>query len=492
MKKKIVISVLVLTLTVGAVTGGILGYRSYSDRKLTASVMSVADLNTGYWGDSMESYGMITNDDSQNIYLATTQSVQEVFVEEGQIVSVGDPLLQYDMTVVNIEIEMQKLQIQAIQNNIALANQELEKLKKTTPIPEQESGTAQKTALLLPERTWFAAAGVYGAANNLTAGSNAAEGGTQSQNAGDSEAENQTDTEPETETGTETGTEPETEAEPEQPADTEQLPEEQSENPQQSADENTDENPEGQPEGYTAEELKKAISDKEKELKGLDLDKRKAELTLKQLQSQSSDGMVRAAINGTVKTVGDLENLPNDGTPFLTVTGSEGLYVKGSVSELVLEQIHPGQIVSGYTWDSGISFEATITEIDDYPQENADAYGGNPCVSYYAYTAYIEDSQGLINGEYAQLNMEFEDMSSMDAIYLEKAYVRQKDGKSYVFRENEDGRLEKRYVQTGRTVYGYAVEIKSGITEDDYLAFPYGKTAKDGVRTSHDGFDDMY
>ena len=358
---------------------------------------------------------------------------------------------------------MQKLQIQAIQNNIALANQELEKLKKTTPIPEQESKAAESTALLSSEHRWFAAAGVFGGEGN-------------------------TEAETETETEIETEAEPETETEPEQPADTEQLPDEQPENPEQPAEENTDE----QPEGYTAQELKKAISDKEKELKGLDLDKRKAELTLKQLQSQSTHRMVRATINGMVKTVGDLENLPNDGTPFLTVTGSEGLYVKGSVSELVLEQIHPGQIVSGYTWDSGISFEATITEIDDYPQENADAYGGNPCVSYYAYTAYIEDSQGLINGEYAQLNMEFEDMNSMDAIYLEKAYVRQKDGKSYVFRENEDGRLEKRYVQTGRTVYGYAVEIKSGITEEDYLAFPYGKTAKDGVRTSHDEADEIY
>lgn len=34
---------------------------------------------------------------------------------------------------------------------------------------------------------------------------------------------------------------------------------------------------------------------------------------------------------------------------------------------------------------------------------------------------------------------------------------------------------------TGRTVYGSAVEIKSGLTEDDRIAFPYGKNAVEGA-----------
>ena len=64
--------------------------------------------------------------------------------------------------------------------------------------------------------------------------------------------------------------------------------------------------------------------------------------------------------------------------------------------------------------------------------------------------------------------------------------MRKEDGKSYVMKDDGTGHLVKQYVKTGKTIYGYAVEIKSGVTMDDYLAFPYGKTAKEGVKTNKD------
>ena len=56
-------------------------------------------------------------------------------------------------------------------------------------------------------------------------------------------------------------------------------------------------------------------------------------------------------------------------------------------------------------------------------------------------------------------------------------------GKSYVMMADENNQLKKQYVVTGKTVYGSAIEIKSGLTEDDKIAFPYGKDVKEGVRT---------
>ena len=229
-----------------------------------------------------------------------------------------------------------------------------------------------------------------------------------------------------------------------------------------------------------ADELAKEIADKEKELTKLDLDKRKAELALKQMESQSEDGMVYAEFNGTVKKAGDPDNLPNDGSAFLTLSGSDGLYVKGTLNELALEQVKVGQSVTATSWSTGMVFDATITEINDYPEDsNGYYYGnGNPNASYYGYTAYIEDSTGLSNGDNLSLSINLGgDEDSSDKIYLDKAYVRKEDG---------TGHLVKQYVKTGKTIYGYAVEIKSGVTMDDYLAFPYGKTAKEGVKTNKD------
>lgn len=468
MKKKIIAIILTVVLLTGAVTGGIFAYRSYSNSKLVADVSSVGMLNWGYYGDSMESYGSITNDESQEIYLSTSESVKEIYVEEGDTVSVGDPLLQYDMTVVELNIEMQKLQIQSIENKIAAANRELETLKKTKPIQKSTTEDAGNVTAALPGDTKIAAAGMFGTAEQP--------GHEESITDTETGAGEETDTEQSTEGGSTETPDGETGGEDVAPNGSGESENTQPQTPEEPQEE--------EPEGYTAEELAKAISDKEQELVNLDLEKRKAQLALKQLQEQSADGMVYAQVNGTVKKLGDLENPASDGSAFMVISGSDGLYVKGSISEMMLGQVQEGQMVSGYTWESGISFEATITEINDYPEENADAYGGNPNVSYYGYTAFIDNTDGLINGEYAELTIQTDGQDSMGGIYLEKAYVRQEDGKSYVYKEDENGRLTKQYVETGKTVYGSAIEIRSGITEEDYIAFPYGKTAKEGVRTN--------
>ncbi len=63
-----------------------------------------------------------------------------------------------------------------------------------------------------------------------------------------------------------------------------------------------------------------------------------------------------------------------------------------------------------------------------------------------------------------------------------KRYVRTVDGTSYVMKEDKNGRLKKQKVKTGKTYYGQAVEILSGLDGSEYIAFPYGKNVKEGVR----------
>ncbi len=159
------------------------------------------------------------------------------------------------------------------------------------------------------------------------------------------------------------------------------------------------------------------------------------------------------------------------------------MYIKGSVSELMLDQISIGQEITASSWDTGQEYVAEITEISEYPT-NERMYGeGNPNASYYSFMAYIQDSGELSDGDSLDLsidqnNTEIED----DSLYIEKAYVRTEDGKSYVLKAGEDDRLVKQYVQTGKTISGSYIEIKSGLSESDRIAFPYGKTAKEGIK----------
>lgn len=106
--KKVIAVAAGIALPLGAVMGGIYGYKSYQDKNLVAEVQPVSNINMGYWGDSQTSYGMVTNDSSQEIYLPSAKTVKKVYVEEGDDVKIGDPLLAYDTAEINIEIERKK------------------------------------------------------------------------------------------------------------------------------------------------------------------------------------------------------------------------------------------------------------------------------------------------------------------------------------------------------------------------------------------------
>lgn len=506
MKNKIVKRIIIVVIIAAAVGGCVGGGIYYRNNNLTAEVTAVADLKDWYGGDEVYSYGQVTNDHSQTVYLSTEDTVKEVYVEEGQEVQAGDKLLAYDMTVSDLNYNMKVLEAEKLGNQMDIAKNDLKKLKNTKPVSPQvytEPDPEPAPEPHIPEKTGNAYN--YISPSSIPYNEAEADGSAQSPYrylctadayvTGEALAalaekgtcavfeiyeNNQVSGEPvtswEVDGSKTTVPDPDTKwaiATRTQITDAEEEIEDTPAEPDEEEMET----------GYTKEELQKMIEEKEQEIKELDLSKRKAELEVEKLKQKNTDGIVYAAVTGIVKNLQDVDNLPTDGTPFMEVSGSEGLYVTGALSELLLDEVQPGQSVQIYSWESGISCEGQITEIMDYPVSNANAYGeGNQNVSYYPYTAYIEDTSGLKNGEYVDLTMTVGGDDSSEAIYLSKAYVRTEDGKSYVYKADENNRLVKQYVKTGKTVYGQSVEIKSGLAEEDRIAFPYGKTAKEGIK----------
>ena len=43
-------------------------------------------------------------------------------------------------------------------------------------------------------------------------------------------------------------------------------------------------------------------------------------------------------------------------------------------------------------------------------------------------------------------------------------------GKSYVMARGENGKLEQRWVQTGKVVWASYTQIRGGLTQEDYVA----------------------
>ena len=47
---------------------------------------------------------------------------------------------------------------------------------------------------------------------------------------------------------------------------------------------------------------------------------------------------------------------------------------------------------------------------------------------------------------------------------------------------DNNNRLVKQFIQTGRIINGDTIEILSGLSTEDRVAFPYGKAAREGTR----------
>lgn len=246
-------------------------------------------------------------------------------------------------------------------------------------------------------------------------------------------------------------------------------------------------------ESYTAEELKQLIADQKRDIAECELQIRESDLKLKQYDRTLDNKVVKSTMNGVVKSAGTLEDAVVDDN-FIVITGASGMYVKGTISETKLDTVAVGDRVQGISYDTGLSFDATITKISQYPSEDSDNYyygSDNSNASRYPFLAYIENADGMTEG---YVELQIVDDSPTTGIYLEKYFIRtESNGKSYVYIQGSDGLLKKQYVKTGASLYGIALEIKEGITLDDKVAFPYGDDVIEGAETKEvDGLESAY
>lgn len=558
----------------------LVGIKFYLNSTNKIDVNSVSTLNTGYWDNPSTSTGFVSNSDRQSVLYDASKTITQVFVQEGQLVNSGDPLLSYDLTTLQSAVNTSQLDVEKAQNAIALAEHELKKLLNTTPIPDvvEEPEIQDHTPAPLPGVPEKNGNGLYPyilslsqAEKNFTAykiyytstTSEAPEKGPHEKASlwkEEREMKESNNTcwywiEYTYTDGSTNAYDPKDVVE--YYSDKQQIPNKEiflagtKQNPYvfklsenqgfvygklfldnanlnqylrfdvytndgdidsswlvrcdkfttiQSINEgdmysvisHTKEEQkyvevEQKPSqdlssGYTEIELAKAIRDKKQELKTLDLGLKKAQLSLSENKALLNDGVIRAKRSGIVRNIKKTSDSLQDGNTFLEVAGGQGTYIKGSISELMLNQIKVGDTISAYCWTSGETFDAKIQSIDTVPSSNSNYNGsGNPNVSYYDFEAYAKDASKIQAGEYLELTFNSAG-DTTSSIWLSKAYVKQEGNKYYVLKDVH-GKLKKQYVTVGKIVWGDTMEIKDGLSDTDYIAFAYSKNAKEGVKT---------
>lgn len=511
MKKKkrikiIIIAVLVVAVAAGSITGVVY----YRNSKGLASVMSVSMISTTNDYTSMTSEGMVCDDACQTINLKDGQKVTEVYVTKDQQVKAGDKLLAYDVTSLSLSVEMKQLEIQSLENQLASEKQKLDKLKNTKPVEKQPetpvipepqpdtqpsapdeqhdvisdlseakgSGTEDDPYVFTCTEASYVSGELLNTLSEKSAVARFVIGDASAPDmelivrgdrlGGYDESDEIKLFLAGTTTAGSESSDTKTASATEQTAQTEA---------DTAAEEKT----------YTADELKDAIKEQTRSVADVDLQKRIAQADLKELQSELEDGVVYAKKDGIVTTVGDPANPPQDGTPFLQLSGASGLYISGTIGELDLDTVKIGQSVSAVNYMTGDTYEGTISEISNVPSDSVNYYGdSNPNSSFYEYTAYIENPQNLKKGDSLELTIDTSSEGSDSGLYIDKSYVRTENGQSYIYKD-DNGKLKKQSVKTGKSLWGSYVEIKSGLTNDDYIAFPYGVREGEKTKVSEDG-----
>ena len=432
-KKKIIIILVVSILIIGSAVGLVAVLKKSNKNKKVVDVYPVSELlgETDWYEYEDTLYGYVDTSMQQNIYLSSSQQIEEIKVKEGQEVKAGDVILVYDTTAQELELAQMRADVEIARADVVVAERELENLKNTTPV--EEVPEEPTTEAVTPE-------------------------------------------EPTTEDGVATSTDATTEEE----ITTEEIPE-------------TEEILEPEEETYTKEELDKAIKDKENEIKSLKIAYQLAQIDLELMEYQNSNGEVLANFDGVVTTVMDEEEAILNSKPVIVISGESGCTVKASIGELSLGDVHIGDSVELYCYEDGMMYTGTITEISTTP-ETDQYYYGSSVESYYPMTITVLDGEDLRQGmgmDVTVISDDSLDVAYGDEFYLPLAFVANENGKYYVMKDN-NGVLEKTYVQTGKILWGDTIKILGGVGRNDLIAFPYASDAKEGVKTKEASTSSMY
>ena len=531
---------------------------------------------TEYWGDNRETYGPVTTDKIQTVFLSDTQTVTEVLVKEGDTVKKGDVLLRFDTTLSDLALERKRLDVEKVKLQLEEAKDRLQQIRSMRPMviptvkPDagendeslgsalegeyqistltEYDGSSEDKALILWLRTNASVedgmledlrrhAEEYQNAN-LPAPEPDPEPGEEAPGEGEPGGDSG-EGEPGGDSGEEAPGEGESGGDSGEGEPGGETPEHITVNrfyvvvkvtqgnralgqkvtwqglivkkqsggnfafqffsPSNLPDHMLAEeegNEKDSPEidygsGYTAAQLAEMRRDQEKKIKELELNLRMAEAEYKIMQLEVSDGAVRASIDGSVISLLSEDEAKKTQQPMLKVSGGGGFYVQGVVSELEKDSLVIGQEVTVNDWNTGMMYTGTIHSVGDLPSSRS-GYNGmdNPNASYYPLIVFVDGSADLQEGRY--VSVQYASGTSENGIYLENPYLRTEQGKTYVMVRGENGRLEKRFVTTGKSLWGSYTEVLSGLSQEDLIAFPYGKNVKPGAPTQEGDLGDLY
>ena len=239
------------------------------------------------------------------------------------------------------------------------------------------------------------------------------------------------------------------------------------------------------------------------QIQSLQVDLKEAELNLtaKEKEVARAEEMLQNAevvspVTGRITGINEngYDNYGNP-LPYITIQQAGSFRIKGTLGELQRGGVVEGsrmKIVSRS--DETKVWYGTVVLVDyESPSQGSsnDIYYGSsvdPMMAASKYPFYVEldSTEGLLLGQHVYMELAAEEDGEPGGLSISSAFICYgDDGSTYVWAENR-GKLEKRTVEVGEYHYMTdTVEILSGLTEEDYIAFPDGELCVEGAPTTH-------
>ncbi len=129
--KRVIVGVLIVALAAGGIYTGL---RHVKESKVTeVPVTSVNNLLTDWYSETTLD-GTITTNVTQNVNMDKDMIIDKIYVSQGDDVKKGDNLISFDMTLVEMELNIAKLKLQKQEQDLAKAQKRLTSLQNGGPI----------------------------------------------------------------------------------------------------------------------------------------------------------------------------------------------------------------------------------------------------------------------------------------------------------------------------------------------------------------------
>ena len=141
--KRIIVGVLIAALASAGIYTGLMHVKK--SKVTEVPVTSVSNLMTDWYSETTLD-GTITTNVAQNVNMDKDMIIEKIYVSQGDDVKKGDNLISFDMTLVEMELNIAKLKQQQQEQELNKATNRLNSLKNGGAIEESDADTSDTSS----------------------------------------------------------------------------------------------------------------------------------------------------------------------------------------------------------------------------------------------------------------------------------------------------------------------------------------------------------